>query len=134
MQQRKVLIGCSKSPPRLPLLYERWKWLRSEGGRIAESNCDEVYMKQLAGGLVLVVLGEIVSIILIAPRSDHRVTLCHPLSEVPSIFLCPLQSVYYKIIENFQIGDSKSSKISCGRMERLNSERHDERRAVHASE
>jgi hypothetical protein len=99
------------------------------------SNCDEVCLMQHAEGLILVVQGEleIESISFITPRSDHRVTLYHPLSKVPSFFLCQPQSVY-EMTENFQIVDPKSSKFSRGRTERLDSDRHDQLKAVHASE
>jgi hypothetical protein len=66
---------------------------------------------QLAG-LALVVQGEIASVILITPRSDHCVTLrlCHHLRP---LFLCLLQSEY-EIIENFQIGDSRFQRPLVG--------------------
>jgi hypothetical protein len=104
--------------------------VRGELEELWKTIIDEVYLMQLAEELVLIVQGEITSIILIAPRSDHCVTLSHPLSKVPSLFPCSLQSVHKMIIENFQIGDSRSSKIFRGRTEWLDSERHDEPKAT----
>ena len=90
------------------------------GKESRKDNCDEVYLLQHAKGLVLVVQGEIASIILIAPRS---------VTPFPK-FLSAFSVCYslHKKLSDWQL--KKIPKTFCGRTGRLDSERHGEQMGV----